>query len=79
MPDFFSTPAAPAASGLSNGAAAKPAAAAATPTPLSGSNITRLPRVMVDEEAFALLQKLAEQEGKTLTQMASDAIKNYKK
>mmetsp|Transcript_27780 Transcript_27780/g.60740 ORF Transcript_27780/g.60740 Transcript_27780/m.60740 type:complete len:739 (-) Transcript_27780:435-2651(-) len=82
VPDFFSTPAATAAAshGMSNGAAKAPAPAApAAPTPLAGSNIGRLPRVMIDEEAFAMLLSLAEQEGKTLTQMASDAIKNYKK
>eukprot|EP00238_Polyblepharides_amylifera_P010406 CAMPEP_0196595542 /NCGR_PEP_ID=MMETSP1081-20130531/81341_1 /TAXON_ID=36882 /ORGANISM="Pyramimonas amylifera, Strain CCMP720" /LENGTH=692 /DNA_ID=CAMNT_0041920151 /DNA_START=111 /DNA_END=2189 /DNA_ORIENTATION=+ len=39
--------------------------------------LSRLPRVMVDEDAFALLKATAEKEGKTLQETASDAIRFY--
>lgn len=44
---------------------------AATAAPVAG----KLPRVMVDEEAFSALKELAEKRGLSLTQAASDAIK----
>lgn len=58
-----------------------PARVAATPSDVTPSYVPggRLPRVMMEEAAFVKLQELARQEGKTLTQMATDAILNYKK
>mmetsp|Transcript_19310 Transcript_19310/g.32460 ORF Transcript_19310/g.32460 Transcript_19310/m.32460 type:complete len:731 (+) Transcript_19310:143-2335(+) len=61
--------------------ASAPARVAATPSDVTPSYVPggRLPRVMVEEAAFVKLQELARSEGKTLTQMATDAILNYKK
>jgi len=63
----------------------EPVAVKVAPTPVAPTEadrnvptLSRLPRVMVDEEAFSLLKSLAEKEGKTLTQMASDALRAYK-
>ena len=51
-------------------AAADSAAEAAPAAAVSG----KLPRVMVDADAFAALKELASRRGVTLTQAASDAI-----
>jgi hypothetical protein len=43
------------------------------------TSVSRMPRVMVNEAAFAELQKIAEAQGKTLAQVASEAILAYGK
>lgn len=70
-------------------AAAAPPAAKAVPaakeeaptkvTPTAQAVPNFLPRVMVDEEAFALLQAEAEARGTTLGQLATEAIMKYLK
>lgn len=47
--------------------------------PVPTTSVSRMPRVMVNEEAFTQLQKIAEAQGKTLAQVASEAILSYGK
>lgn len=47
--------------------------------PLPTTSVARMPRVMVNEAAFAELQKIAEMQGKTLAQVASEAILSFNK
>jgi sulfite reductase (ferredoxin) len=42
-------------------------------------SITQLPRVSVDKEAFETLKQLAESQGKTLSEVASEAVQAYAK
>ena len=62
------------------GVQAAPVAMKSTPVPVvPTTSVSRMPRVMVNEAAFAELQKIAEAQGKTLAQVASEAILSYGK